>query len=96
MRDRETKRSRTDLYASVLEVLIRYPEGGKITRISYGVGVPIDRLRTMIENLCSFGLARKLTDKEQIYYFATPRGLEFLDTYWKMKGFFEIFSDKHP
>jgi predicted transcriptional regulator len=42
MRDRETKRSRTDLYASVLEVLIRYSEGGKITRISYGVGVLID------------------------------------------------------
>ena len=96
MRDRETERSRTDLYASVLEVLIRYPEGGKITRISYGVGVPIERLRTIIENLCSFGLARKLTDGEQVCYFAAPRGLEFLDTYWKMKGFFEIFGDKQP
>ena len=94
MRDRETKRSRTDLYASVLEVLIRYPEGGKITRISYGVGVPIDRLRSLIEKLCDFGLARKLVDGEQVYYFATARGLEFLDTYWKMKGFFEIFGDK--
>jgi predicted transcriptional regulator len=96
MREREAKRSRADLYASVLEVLIRYPEGGKITRISYGVGVPIDRLRTIIENLCSFGLARKLTDGEQVYYFATQRGLEFLDTYWKMKGFLEIFGDKQP
>ncbi len=93
MRSRDSKRSRADLYATVLEVLIRYPEGGKITRISYGVGVPIDRLRTMLENLCSFGLARKLTDDEQTYYFATPRGLEFLDTYWKMKGFLEIFGD---
>lgn len=96
MRDRETKRSRTDLYAQVLEVLIRYPEGGRITRISYGVGVPVDRLRIIIENLCNFGLARKLTDGEQVYYFATPRGLEFLDTYWKMNGFFEIFGDKQP
>ncbi|MGD0644227.1 MAG: hypothetical protein ABSA75_04915 [Candidatus Bathyarchaeia archaeon] len=94
MRDGEKKRSRTDLYASVLEVLIRYPEGGKITRVSYGVGVPIDRLRTIIEQLCNFGLARKLADGEQIYYFATPRGLDFLDTYWKMKGFFEIFGNK--
>ena len=96
MSRRETKRSKTDLYAGVLEVLIRYPEGGKITRISYGVGVPIDRLRKIIENLCDLGLARKLTDGEQVFYFATPRGLEFLDTYWKMKGFFEIFGDKHP
>lgn len=94
MRVRETKRSRADLYAAVLEVLIRYPEGGKITRISYGVGAPIDRLRAILENLCSYGLVRKLTDDEQTYYFVTPRGLEFLDTYWKMKGFLEIFGDE--
>lgn len=95
MRNHEIKRSRTDLYAQVLEVLIRYPEGGKITRISYGVGVPIDRLRTLIENLCNFGLARKLAEGEQVYYFATPRGLEFLDTYWKMKGFLAIFDEQN-
>ena len=95
MRNHEIKRSRTDLYAQVLEVLIRYPEGGKITRISYGVCVPIDRLRKILEALSSYGLAKKLSVDDQTLYFATPRGLEFLDTYWKMKGFFEIFGDKH-
>jgi len=94
MRDREAKRSKTDLYAQVLEVLIRYPEGGRITRVSYGVGVPVDRLRKILEALSSYGLARKLDVDEQTLYFATPRGLEFLDTYWKMKGFLEIFEDK--
>ena len=94
MRDRETKRSKTDLYAQVLEVLIRYPEGGRITRISYGVGAPIDRLRNILDALSSYGLVRKLTSEEQTLYFATPRGLEFLDTYWKMKGFLEIFGEK--
>ncbi|MGA3110868.1 MAG: winged helix-turn-helix domain-containing protein [Candidatus Bathyarchaeia archaeon] len=96
IRDRETKRSRTDLYAQVLEVLIRYPEGGKITRISYGVGVPVDRLRTIIEALSNYGLARKCMTDEQNLYFVTPRGLEFLDIYWKMKGFLEIFGEKQP
>ena len=94
IRNRETKRSRTDLYAQVLEVLIRYPEGGKITRVSYGVGVPVDRLRKILEALSSYGLAKKIALQEQTLYFATPRGLEFLDTYWKMKGFLEIFGDK--
>jgi len=94
MRDGETKRSKTDLYAQVLEVLIRYPEGGKITRVSYGVGVPVDRLRKILEALSGYGLARKLSVEEQTLYFATPRGLEFLDTYWKMKGFLEIFGKK--
>ena len=94
VRTRETKRSKTDLYAQVLEVLIRYPEGGKITRLSYGVGAPVDRLRKILEDLCSYGLARKLTIDEQTLYFATPRGLEFLDTFWKMKGFLEIFGEE--
>jgi predicted transcriptional regulator len=94
MSRRETKRSKTDLYAQVLEVLIRYPEGGKITRISYGVGTPIDRLRKILDALSDYGLARKLTSDQQTLYFATLRGLEFLDTYWKMNGFFEIFGDK--
>ncbi len=94
MREHSVKRSKTDLYAQVLEVLIRYPEGGKITRISYGVGTPIDRLRKILESLSDYGLVRKLTADQQTLYFATPRGLEFLDTYWKMQGFFEIFGDK--
>ncbi len=95
MRDHEIKRSKTDLYAQVLEVLIRYPEGGKITRISYGVGVPVDRLRNILEALSSYGLTRKISTDDQNLYFATPRGLEFLDIYWKMKGFLEIFSDNN-
>ena len=94
MSERETRRSKSDLYAQVLEVLIRYPEGGRITRVSYGVGVPVDRLRKILEALSNYGLARKLTVEEQNLYFATPRGLEFLDTYWKMKGFLEIFNAK--
>ena len=57
---RETKRSRTDLYAQVLEVLIRYPEGGKITRLSYGVGAPVDRLQKILEGTQQFRLSQKI------------------------------------
>jgi len=94
MANGETKRSKADLYAAVLEVLIRYPEGGRITRLSYGVGLPVDRLRTVIDVLVSFGLVRQLQDEDKVYYFATPRGLEFLDTYWKMKGFLAVFDEQ--
>ena len=45
----KSKRSKVDLYATILEVIRRYPEGGRITRISYGVGVPVDRLKVMVE-----------------------------------------------
>ena len=87
-----TKRSRADLYASVLEVIRTYPEGGRITRISYGVGVPVDRLKTLVERLCSFGLVAKAVDGDDVYYGVTARGLEFLDTYRKMNGFLVAFG----
>lgn len=82
-----------DMYAEVLEVITRYPEGVRITRMSYGVGVPVDRLKTMVDALCTNGLVRRSTEEEEVSYNATPRGLEFLETYWKMKGFFEIFGE---
>jgi predicted transcriptional regulator len=91
---RSTKRSKMDLYAQILEVITRYPEGVRITRLSYGVGVPVDRLKTLVEALCSNGLVRKSTNEEDdVAYGATSRGLEFLETYWKMKAFFEIFGE---
>jgi predicted transcriptional regulator len=100
------KRSKADLYATILEVMRRYPEGERITRISYGVGVPVDRLKVMVDKLSATGLVRKITadgedDKEEkgsssyspsYYYSVTPRGVEFLETYWKMRGFLEVFG----
>lgn len=93
MSDRLAKRSKTDIYATILEVVRRTPGGGKITRISYGAGVPLDRLRVMIDDLSSFGLIRKLTSDGETTYSATQRGLEFLDTYWKMNGYLETFGE---
>ena len=91
---RGSKRSKTDLYAEVLEVVTHYPEGARITKLSYGVGVPVDRLKLIIDRLCSYGLANKSEDEEGAYYGITPRGLEFLDIFWKMKGFLEEFGEK--
>jgi predicted transcriptional regulator len=79
-----------------LEVIKSHPEGARITRISYGVGVPIDRLKVMVEALSSYGLILTMTDDEdddEIYYGVTPRGQEFLETYWKMKGFLASFGE---
>ena len=94
------KRTKVDLYATILEVIRRYPEGGRITRISYGVGVPVDRLKVMVEALSANGLVRKIAaedeegDEAGVYYYGvTSRGLEFLEIYWKMKGFLAAFGE---
>lgn len=81
-----------ELYAEVLEIITHYPEGARITKLSYGVGVPVDRLKLLVERLCSYGLARKSSDEKEVYYGITPRGLEFLDAFFKMKGFLEEFG----
>ena len=60
--------------------------------MSYGVGVPLDRLRVMIDDLIAFGLLRKTTSEDETTYAATARGLEYLDTYWKMNGYLEAFD----
>ncbi len=91
----KSKRSKVDIYATILEVIRRYPEGGRITRISYGVGVPVDRLKVMVDALAANGLVSRLASEDEgVSYGVTPRGLEFLDTYWKMKGFLAVFGEE--
>lgn len=83
------RREATDLYATVLEVVKRYHGGARITRVSYGAGMPVDRLRTLMERLLALGLLRSEEVDGRATFDITARGQEFLDTYWKMRGFVE-------
>ncbi len=62
--------------------------------MSYGVGVPVDRLKKMVDTLCSYALVMRVTEEDETFFCVTPRGLEFLETYWKMKGFLASFDEK--
>jgi predicted transcriptional regulator len=81
------KRSRVDIYADILEVLKRRPEGSLVTRISYGAGLPVDRVKPMLEALASYGLLSVRLAGESRFFHVTRRGLEFLDAYRKVQGF---------
>jgi predicted transcriptional regulator len=76
-----------DIYADILEVLKRRPEGALVTRISYGAGLPLDRVKPMLEMLANFGLLSTHTAGERRFYHISRRGLEFLDAYRKVQGF---------
>jgi len=89
---RNSKRSKVELYAQILEVVTHYPEGIRITRLSYAVGVPVDRLKLLVERLCAGGLARRFIDEGEVFFGATQRGLEFLDTYSRMEAFLGEFG----
>jgi predicted transcriptional regulator len=88
------KRSRVDIYADILEVIKRRPEGVLVTRISYGAGLPIDRIKPILETLANFGLLSIRTAGESRYYHITRRGLEFLDAYRKVQGFMTFLGSE--
>jgi predicted transcriptional regulator len=83
------RREPTELYASVLEVVKRHHGVARITRVSYGVGMPVDRLRLLLGHLLDLGLLKSEELDGRPSYDITARGQEFLDTYWKMRGFVE-------
>lgn len=86
------RREVSDLYATVLEVVKRYHGAARITRISYGAGMPVDRLRNFVDRLLALGLLRSEELDGRAVYDVTPRGQEFLDTYWKMRGYIEVLE----
>jgi predicted transcriptional regulator len=86
------RREQTDLFATILEVVKRYHGAARITRVSYGAGMPVDRLRVSIDRLISLGLLRSGELDGRPVYEITPRGQEFLTTYWKMRGFVALFD----
>ncbi len=86
------RREVTDLYATVLEVVKRYHGAARITRVSYGAGMPVDRLRGFVDRLVALGLLRSEELDGRPAFEITPRGQEFLDTYWKMRGYVEVLQ----
>ncbi len=92
------RRTTVDIYADILEVVKRHGGKGRITRLSYGCGMPVDRLKKFLEKLERYGLVRgnDIETDEGVparAFILTPRGQEFLDTYWKMKAFLDVFGE---
>jgi predicted transcriptional regulator len=79
-----------DIYAEILEALKR--KGlTRITRVSYAVGLPVDRTKNYLKDLSSSGLVATQIGEESGYSI-THRGLDFLDAYWKLKGFLDFIG----
>ena len=89
-----TKRSRTDIYADILEVLKRKPEGALVTRISYGAGLPLDRIKPMLQMLANYGLVSVRNDGDSRFYHVTRRGMEFLEAYRRVQSFMTFLGNE--
>lgn len=86
------RREQTDLFATILEVVKRHQGRARITRVSYGAGMPVDRLRRAVERLMTLGLLASEDFDGHTVYAVTVRGQEFLNTYWKMRAYTEALS----
>ena len=88
------KRTKIDIYATILEAVRHFSGGGRITRTSYAVGVPVDRLKPMLDDLAAFGLVKAVESPGETTYGITPRGVGFLEAYWKMSAFLEVVKER--
>ena len=83
-----------DIYNDILEFLKRHPDGCQVTRLSYGAGLPIDRINEMLGILSRCDLVKVHVVGEPLqgnlnqrrYYSITRKGLEYLDAYKKIQG----------
>ena len=90
------RREVTDLYATILEVVKAYDGEARITRMSYGAGMPVDRLRPAVQQLLGLGLLSARTEEDRTVYAITVRGHEYLATYWRLRGFLESLPEGPP
>ncbi len=80
------RRSPLDLYAELLEVLRRSSAPCRITRLSYAVGMPVDRTHRAVRFLVRLGLVTKV-ESDTPAWLLSRRGYEFLQTYWKLRSY---------
>jgi predicted transcriptional regulator len=90
------RRERSDIFADILEVVKRYHGRARVTRISYAVGMPVDRLRPALDRLIELNLLQAERVGEVTMFDLAPRGQQFLDTYWRMRAFTDLLEREPP
>jgi len=75
---RKSKRSKLDIYSSILRAIDSYGGAGRITHLSYASNTPLDRTRRYLQTMADAGLLRAETREDGTEYVMTPRGYEFL------------------
>lgn len=77
----KAKRSKLDIYSSLLRAIDSYGGSGRITHLSYASNTPLDRTRKYLQFLADRGLLRADEGADGTDYVMTPRGYEFLRAY---------------
>ncbi len=83
----EQRRTKYDIYADIIEIVAR--KGlCSLTRISYGANMPVDRTKKELGFLIAHGFINEVVVNDAKKYRATKWGLEYLETFKRMRKFF--------
>ncbi|MDI6904082.1 MAG: winged helix-turn-helix domain-containing protein [Candidatus Bathyarchaeia archaeon] len=88
----ERRRTKYDIYADIIEVIAK--KGlCSLTRISYGANMPVDRAKKTLHFLVSHGFVRETILGDRKKYRATKWGLEYLETFKRVRKFFAALEE---
>ena len=90
----EQRRTKYDIYADIIEIIAR--KGlCSLTRVSYGANMPVDRAKKELNFLIAHGFIMEVAVEDSKKYRATKWGLEYLETFKRMRKFFAALEE-HP
>ena len=89
----ERRRTKYDIYADIIEIVARRGLCS-LTRVSYGANMPVDRTKKELSFLISHGFINMVTLDDSKKYRATKWGLEYLETFKRMRKFFAALDEQ--
>jgi predicted transcriptional regulator len=91
-REHKEYRSKTRIYADILNSLLKH--GGKSgpTRILYGANLSYDRLMKHLNQLIDLGLVKEEKENEETVFKLTDKGRLFVLEFTKVEKFAEAFG----
>lgn len=91
-REHKEYRSKTRIYADILDSLLKH--GGKSgpTRILYGANLSYDRLMKHLNQLIELGLVQEEKEGNEVSFKLTDKGRTFILEFTKVEKFAEAFG----
>lgn len=91
-REHKEYRSKTRIYADILNSILKH--GGKSgpTRILYGANLSYDRLMKHLGQLIELGLVQEEKEDDEVVFKLTDKGRNFVLEFVKVEKFAEAFG----
>jgi len=91
-REHKEYRSKTRIYADILNSIMKH--GGKSgpTRILYGANLSYDRLMKHLSQLIELGLVQEEKEGDEVVFKLTDKGRAFVLEFTKVEKFAEAFG----